>query len=120
MNDETTPNTPHDVPSVEQMVQAVREWVERDLIPATSGRIQFHGRVAANMLAVVERELALGPDQRRAHAERLAGLGVQSDAALAAAIREGSLDDRLDDVVAAVRASVEDKLRVANPSYFAT
>jgi hypothetical protein len=120
MSDERTLNSPHDVPSVEQIVQAVREWIERDLVPATSGRIQFHGRVAANMLGIVERELELGPAQREAHGRRLASLGVDSDAALAEAIRSGALDERLDDVVSAVRAAVEDKLRVANPSYFAT
>ena len=107
----------HDAPTVAQLVEAVREWLERDVMPATEGRLQFHARVAANMLAVVERELELGPRQLERHAERLAALGVGDDAELAAAIRSGSLDDRLADVRAAVRASVEDKLRVANPRY---
>ena len=88
--------------------------IERDLVPATTGRIQFHGRVAANMLGIVERELEMGPAQREAHRQRLASLGVDSDAALAEAIRSGALDARLGDVVSAVRAAVEDKLRVAD------
>lgn len=120
MSERQSPGTPHDVPTVEQIVQAVREWIERDLIPATSGRIQFHGRVAANMLGIVERELESGPAQREAHRRRLEALGVESDAALADAIRSGALDERLGEVVEAVRSAVEDKLRVANPSYFAT
>jgi hypothetical protein len=37
---------------------------------------------------------------------------------LARAIREGRLEDRMSDVVAAVRATVVDKLKVANPGYF--
>ncbi|MFM7490545.1 MAG: DUF6285 domain-containing protein [Actinomycetota bacterium] len=108
----------HDVPSAAQLVEAVREWLERDVLTSTTGRVQFHTRVAMNVLAMVERELALGPDQRAAHAVRLADLGVADDKELAQAIREGRLDDRMSDVVAAVRASVVDKLRVANPGYF--
>ena len=64
MSDDRTPNMPHDVPSVEQIVQAVREWIERDLVPATTGRIQFHGRVAANMLGIhleTANAIGLGP-----------------------------------------------------------
>lgn len=108
----------HDVPSAAQLVEAVREWLERDVLTSTTGRVQFHTRVAMNVLAMVERELALGPDQRAAHAARLADLGVADDKKLSQAIREGRLDDRMSDVVAAVRASVVDKLRVANPGYF--
>lgn len=101
-----------------QLVEAVREWLERDVLPATAGRLQFHSRVAANVLAIVERELDLGPAQRDAHLERLRRLGVASEVELAARIRDGGLDDRLDEVIEAVRASVVDKLRVANPNYF--
>lgn len=108
----------HDVPSAAQLVEAVREWLERDVLTSTTGRVQFHTRVAMNVLAMVERELALGPDQRAAHVARLADLGVADDHELARAIRDGRLDDRLSDVVAAVRASVIEKLKVANPGYF--
>jgi hypothetical protein len=108
---------PHDPPPPGELVEAVREWLERDVVPATEGRLQFHARVAANVLGMVERELALGPAQAAAHAERLAGLGVRDEAELAAMIRSGQLDDRWDEVVAAVRATVRDKLAVANPGY---
>jgi hypothetical protein len=75
-------------------------------------------RVAANVVSTVRRELELGPAQTRAHARRLAALGVADDGALAAAIRDGSLDHRADEVTRAVRASVRDKLAVANPGYW--
>ena len=108
---------PHDVPSAEQLLEAVREWLERDVMPAVDGRLRFHARVAANVLAIVERELALGPEQEAAHRERLASLGVSDEAELAARIRAGDLDDRLDEVKAVVWATVRDKLTVANPRY---
>jgi hypothetical protein len=108
---------PHDVPTAAQLVEAVREFLEGDVSPATEGRVRFHARVAANVCAIVERELALGPAQAEASAARLASLGVVDEAGRAAAIRRGDLDDRYDEVVAAVRETVRDKLLVANPRY---
>ncbi|MFN8037779.1 MAG: DUF6285 domain-containing protein [Acidimicrobiales bacterium] len=108
---------PHDVPTAAELVEAVREYLERDVLPDAEGRVRFHGQVAVRVLAMVERELTLGPTQAEAHAERLASLGLTSEADLAAAIRAGDLDDRYDEVKAAVLATVEDKLRVANPGH---
>jgi hypothetical protein len=110
-------NLPHDVPSAAQLIESVREWIERDVLTTTSGRLQFHARVAINCLAMVEREMAMGAEQDRAHRDRLASLDVADDAALAAAIRGGDLDERLDEVRELVWASVRDKLAVANPRY---
>lgn len=111
------PVVPHDVPTAAELVEAVREWLERDVAPATEGRLRFHTRVAVNVLAMVERELALGPEQAADHGARLASLGLADDAEFAAAIRAGDLDDRLDEVREVLRAATIDKLRVANPRY---
>jgi hypothetical protein len=108
---------PHDIPTAAQLVEAVREFLERDVMTATEGRVQFHARVAVNVLGMVERELALGGGQAVEHAAGLASLGVADEAGLARAIRDGGLDDRLGEVTAFVRRTVEDKLRVANPKY---
>lgn len=108
---------PHDRPTAAELVDAVREWVVRSQIDDEIEPNRFHARVAANMLAIVERELLLGPSQAVAHAERLERLGVRDDAELAAAIRDGTLDDRIDEVRRLVWASVRDKLAVANPKY---
>jgi hypothetical protein len=108
---------PHDVPSAAELLDAVREFLESDVLPATEGRVRFHVRVAANVVGMVARELVLGPEQAAAHAARLEELGVHSDAELAASIRSGALDGRADEVRAAVRAAVADKLAVANPGY---
>ena len=106
-----------------ELVAAVREFLERDVMAATEGRVQFHTRVAVNVLNVVERELKLGPGlepAERARAAALLGHDGDADALereLAAAIRDGALDDRLDDVRAHVRATVREKLLIANPGY---
>jgi hypothetical protein len=110
-------SAPHDVPTATQLVEAVREYLERDVLPDATGRVRFHGQVAVRVLAMVERELTLGQGQSVAHAERLHGLGVSSEAELAEAIRSGALDDRSDEVLSVVRATVVDKLRVANPGH---
>lgn len=110
-------SVPHDRPTAAELVEAVGEWIRRTHIDDETPPNSFHARVAVNMLAIVERELAVGPAQARAHVERLAQLGVVDDAALAAAIRSGALDDRADEVRRLVWGSVRDKLAVANPKY---
>jgi aminoglycoside phosphotransferase (APT) family kinase protein len=104
-------------PTARELVEAVREWVDGDVRAATDGRVAFHARVAVNALAMLERELVLGPAHRAAHHERLALLGCADDATLTAKIRSGELDDRAEEVRAAVAASVRTKLEVANPRW---
>jgi len=100
-----------------ELAQAIQEFLEDEVMPATEGRVRFLARVAAKAVAQLERELVLGGDIERAHAARLAALGMRDDAELCEAIRSGSLDDRMDEVLAAMRDGVVDRLRVANPRY---
>lgn len=113
---------PHDRPTSAELLDAVGEYLAqvRDEVP---GRLGFHARVAANVVATVRRELELGAVQAVRHDERLAALGISAigragDIELAAAIRAGELDDDLAGVAAVVRESVRDKLAVANPGYW--
>ena len=107
----------HGRPTAVELVEAVREYLRADVIQATDGRVQFHARVAANALAVVERELEQGPAAESAHAEQLADLGFTDEADLAAAIRSGSVDDRAEAVGSTVWAAVQSKLAIANPDH---
>ena len=108
---------PHDLPDAAGLVEAVREFLERDVMTATEGRVQFHTRVAVNVLNMVQRELEQGPSQAADHAAGLARLGFADERELADAIRRGEVDDRLDEVRAFVTETVRDKLEVANPKY---
>ena len=63
--------TMHDAPDAAGLVEAVREFLERDVMAATEGRVQFHARVAARVLAIVERELRFGGALEAAHGARL-------------------------------------------------
>ena len=104
-------------PSSRQLLEALREYLERDVMSATTGRVQFHGRVAANVVSIVDRELALGPELVRAHTEGISAFGVKDEAGLAAAIRSGALDDRLEEVGTFARRIVSIRLAIANPKY---
>ena len=117
-----------DRPTATELLDAVREFLERDVMQAVEGRVQFHTRVAINVLDIVRRELELGTahdtDQRT---RLLAVFGAAADdprstadleRALALALRTGTLSDEQQAAAAAhVRASVREKLSVANPKY---
>jgi hypothetical protein len=113
----------HDRPTASELVHAVREYLEKDVMPATEGRIAFHARVAANVLGMVERELELGAAQDAAeHARLVQLLGRQGTiheltTLLADDIRRGAMDARWPETVDHVRATVRAKLEVANPKY---
>jgi hypothetical protein len=105
-----------------ELVGSVREYLERDVM-AVEGRVGFHARVAARVLAMVERELALGPEQARADAARLTALlgtdGSLRDLTveLARRIRSGEIATTDRATLDAVRATVRAKLAVAAPDY---
>lgn len=60
---EVLPDTPglYGRPTAREMLDAVRSFLTEDVMANTSGRLAFHARVAANMIATVERELAQAP-----------------------------------------------------------
>ncbi|HEX7993772.1 MAG TPA: DUF6285 domain-containing protein, partial [Streptosporangiaceae bacterium] len=57
---------PHGRPTASELLDAVRSYLTDQVMPATSGQVAFHARVAANVLAIVARELELGPLPPRA------------------------------------------------------
>ncbi len=139
-----------DRPTTLELLAAVRDFVTRDVVPTLDGRRQFHARVAANVLAIVERELRDGDAQLREEWTRLRTLGavaadrdggphdvdddvppadpatlraavVALNADLAARIRAGDADHGSfrAAVLHHLRATTDDKLRIANPGYLA-
>jgi aminoglycoside phosphotransferase (APT) family kinase protein len=113
-----SPVRPHDRPSGPELLRAVRGFLTAE-VGLADPRLRFHARVAANALRIAEREALLGGAHEQNHGARLAALGCADDAALCAAIRDGSLDHRFDEVVEAVRAATVEKLTVANPGHLA-
>ena len=60
-----------DQPSMLELVEAVRSFIETRAMPELKGHTAFHARVAANALGIVARELELGS---KSGAEELRGL----------------------------------------------
>jgi Domain of unknown function (DUF6285) len=108
---------PHDLPDAPALLQAVREFLTEQVEPRLDGQPRWHAKVAANVLAVVERELRLGDEHAERHRERLERLGFADDAELAGAIRSGRMDERLDELAGELRDGVADKLAVARPDH---
>jgi hypothetical protein len=125
-----------DRPTYSELLEAVQHFLETDVVPALDGPKKFHARVAANVLAIVRRELQFEETQQHAEWQRLDALLDTSEAppagrealrrrlaerteALCARIRQGDADTGpwRNAVLAHVRQTVIDKLAVANPKY---
>jgi hypothetical protein len=102
-------------PTAAELVAAVADFLDNDVRSVTEGQVNFHARVAANVLHIVERELR--SDSTAEVTDRLAELGFADEAQLAAAIRAGDLDERAPDVLAMLRTLVRHRLAVAHPGY---
>lgn len=95
---------PYGRPTAPELVAAVADFLDSDVRGATDGQVNFHARVAANVLRIVARELG----------NEAPGIDEQG---LVDAIRGGDFDDRADEVLTALRTLVYDRLEVAHPGY---
>jgi hypothetical protein len=113
----------YDPPSLGELVTAVREFLEEQAMPQLEGRTAFHARVAANALAIVERQLALGPAAEAQERERLrALLGNEGSLEeltreLCRKIRAGAIGAGDAALVEHLRTTTLDKLAVDQPRY---
>jgi hypothetical protein len=114
-----------DRPTADEMLEAVEEFLRDKVMPAVSGHLNFHARVAANVIASVRREIAQSPNIEHGQHDRLVGLlGHDGDweslnRELCESIRNGKLD--LDDpaLLEHLRLVAVDNLGVDNPKYSA-
>jgi hypothetical protein len=113
----------YDQPAIRELVAIVREFLERQAMPALEGRVAFHARVAANALGIVERELEQGAAADEAERERLRAL-LGTDGSLDALNRElcrrlrsGDLTPETVGLVDHLRATTLAKLAVDQPRY---
>lgn len=104
-------------PALSELVAAVRESLQDAATGNGPPPAGYAARVAANVLAIVERELARGDADQRAYAALLARLGAADEADLAAQIRAGHRDHQLTEVAGLLRGIVAARLAVAHPGY---
>ena len=113
-------------PTAAELVAAVADFLDTDVRSATgpdggladASQINFHARVAANVLRIVERELT--DDSATEVTDALAELGFADEPQLAAAIRAGTIDDRAGALLPMLRTLVGHRLAIAHPGYDST
>jgi hypothetical protein len=92
-------------------------------MPRLSGRIAFHTRIAINVLAIVRRELNLGPAAGAREAARLAELlGADGDAetltgALCECVAHGEIDVDDPKLIEHLWATTLDTVAIDQPNY---
>ncbi|HEX2688376.1 MAG TPA: DUF6285 domain-containing protein [Kofleriaceae bacterium] len=114
---------PASKPEAPVLLEAALDYLERELLPTLADYHRFQCRVTVNVLAQVRRELLLGPGQADAERTRLSSLlGHPGDRdelnrELAGRIRAGSfaLDDPA--LLAHLRLSLVEALRINNPKW---
>lgn len=121
-----------DKPTATELLDALAVFLRDEVAPRLDGGLRFKALVGANVAGIVSREIALGAAQDRAQLERLERLlgtpAGESPEDLAAAVRDLSFDlcrridageadsgPLRDEVIAHLRATVDEKLAIDNP-----
>jgi hypothetical protein len=107
----------HGRPTAIELVEAVREFLVDRVVTAELGATSYHARVAANALAIVERELAAGPDPLERRGRALGRLGIRDEADLCQQLRVGQVDLAGGEVIDVIADGVVERLSIANPGF---
>jgi hypothetical protein len=125
----------NDRPSVKELLDAVRHYLEKELLPSlTDARQRFQTLIAANVLSIAARELVSEETMLAEEYALLAPLVVATgewptsltkqreciralNETLCEQIRHGAYHERWREVTAIVRQLVVRKLELANPRY---
>jgi hypothetical protein len=122
----------NDRPEARELLEAVERFLRQDVVPALDGPRKLHARVAANVVAMVGREIARGDADLRVEWQGLvellgrAGEAPADTSALLAAVRDANqeLAERIragdadagpfrDALLAHLKRSVDAKLAVS-------
>ena len=113
-----------DRPTADELLDAVAEYLFAELRPEVPREQRFKVLVAANVCAVVAREIRAGEEPDRRDLELFGELlGEPVDDVRAAAdelsrrLRSGELDDRIEELATALEEHVRRKLEIARPGY---
>ena len=117
---------PQDRPTASELLSAIADLLREEVTPVldkAEPRLGFQMRVAANALAILERESRLGPAaDAREHTRLVALLGRDGELedlnrTLAAELRSGARDERDAALMAHLEATIADKIAIANPKW---
>jgi hypothetical protein len=112
-----------DQPSIRELVDAVRDFIEKRAMPELKGHTAFHARVAANALGIVSRQLEHGPHAAdEEHARLVALLGEDGsleelNRALCKQIRDGAMAIDSAGLQQHLELTTLDKVAIDQPNY---
>jgi hypothetical protein len=114
-----------DRPTTRELLATLNTFFDEELLPSISGPLQYRVRVAANLVRIIERELALGPTHDRNEHAALCGLVEDKgnedlgamNARLSAAIAAGAFDEDPQRLWSALMDVARAKLAVVKPGY---
>ncbi len=113
-----------DMPSIDELIESVRDFLRTEVRDATEGRTNFMSLVASNSLDIVLRELRIGPAHLDAEQRRLTELlgtpGASLDALrrrLSRALRDGSMALDTPGLADHLRATVVNQVAIDQPRY---
>ena len=115
-----------DRPTAAELLAAIADFLREEATPAldrAEPRLGFQMRVAANSLAILEREARLGGDaDAREHARLVALLGHDGtledlNRELARQLRTGERDERDAALMVHLDATIANKIAIANPKW---
>ena len=115
----------HDHPSVSELVQAVKNFIDTSAAPNLTGHAAFHARVASNALATVLRDLEARPEAETAEYARLIAL-LEADSEtpievlnqdLSKRIRSGEMTAKTPGLLAHLKATSIAQVEIDQPRY---
>ncbi len=124
-----------DRPNYDELLTAVERFLDDEVVAKSEGALRFNGRVAANVIRIVRRELEneeaslaheweslaelLGEAPRPRDRDALRAVLAQRNEELSGRIRAGDADEGefRGDVLKHARLTIRDKLAVTNPGW---
>lgn len=112
-----------DQPSIAELVEAVREFLETRAMPELKGHTAFHARVAANALGIVARQLQMGEKANAEETARLVALlgrdGTleELNRELCGKIRAGAIGLETPGLAEHLAKTTRDKVAIDQPNY---
>lgn len=115
----------HDQPSVSELIQAVKNFIDETAGPNLTGHAAFHARVASNALATVLRDLENRPTHETEEKTRLMTLLKAPEGTdlatlnrkLSEEIRAGNLTLKTPDLLQHLKATTIAQVEIDQPRY---
>ncbi|MEL7110280.1 MAG: DUF6285 domain-containing protein [Pseudomonadota bacterium] len=115
----------HDQPSVAELVQAVKNFVDNSAAPNLTGHAAFHARVASNVLATILRDLEQRPGAEATERAGLLALLAADEtsstemlnAELSQRIRDGDIKGETPGLLAHLKETTMAQVEIDQPRY---